>query len=198
MKTILSLSVSALALVIFSGCGSEPKPEPIETQVAQNVTEFGCKQENVPAPKWTCIPVVENHYAGVGIYQKSKAGMSHMRRNAIAYGRADLAQQIEAQVKDKVELFTRTTGNGTDETVDHVTTSVTKQLANVNLKNAKAADTWNAPSGALYMLVTVPESNVNKVVKEAITTSFKSDNALWQQFQSEKAMEALDNEFPTN
>jgi hypothetical protein len=51
------------------------------------------------------------------------------------------------------------------------------------------------------MLVTVPAENVNKEVKkaykEAVDSSFKNDNALWQQFQSKQALESLDKEFPT-
>jgi hypothetical protein len=48
------------------------------------------------------------------------------------------------------------------------------------------------------MLVTVPESTVNGEVREAVKTSFKNDEALWQQFQSKQALESLEKEFPTN
>ena len=112
-------------------------------------------------------------------------------------GRSDLAQQIQTQVKDKVEGFTRATGNGSAETVDKVTTAVTKQVAKVDLKSSKMVNMWQAPSGAIYMLVTVPQSEVNKEVKDAVKTSFKNDEALWQQFQAKQALEQLDKEFPT-
>jgi hypothetical protein len=56
---------------------------------------------------------------------------------------------------------------------------------------------WNAPSGALFMLVAVPEVAINRDVKDAVRSSFKNDNALWQQFQSQQALESLDKEFPT-
>jgi hypothetical protein len=112
-------------------------------------------------------------------------------------GRSDLAQQIETDVKDKMEGFTRATGNGSAETVDKVTTAVTKQVAHQVLKGSKAIDMWQAPSGAIYMLVTVPKEEVNKEVKKAVKSSFKNDDALWQQFQSKQALEALEKEFPT-
>jgi hypothetical protein len=102
------------------------------------------------APRWTCIPEVEGFYAGVGVAEKSAAGIAHMRRVALMNGRSDLAQQIQTQVKDKIEGFTRATGNGKSETVDKVTTAVTKQVAKVDLKGSKAIDMWNAPSGAIY------------------------------------------------
>ena len=120
-----------------------------------------------------------------------------MRRVATGNGRSDLVQQIKSQVKEKVETFTRTTGLGDAETVDNVNTAVSKQIAKVDLQGSKAVDAWTAPSGALYLLVTVPEATVNGEVKAAVKTSFKNDNALWQQFQSKNALEGLDKEFPT-
>jgi hypothetical protein len=187
-KTVKTLLLVAVAIVTITGCG-EKKPEP--KKEAYNPT-FKCMQEGVLAPRWTCIPEVEGYYAGVGVAEKSAAGIAHMRRVALMNGRSDLAQQIETQVKDKIEGFTRATGNGSAETVDKVTTAVTKQLAKVDLKGSKAVDMWQAPSGALYMLVTVPAENVNAEVKKAVKSSFKNDNALWQQFQSKQALEQLD------
>ncbi len=191
IKFISSIAFAGLITATMTGCGAQaPKPK--------EDADFRCKQENVLAPKWTCVPFVEGAYAGVGIAEKSAAGMGHMRRVAMANGRSDLAQQIQTQVKDKVELFTRTTGVADTETVDKVTTAVTKQVAKVDLQGSKAVDSWTAPSGNLYLLVTVPESTVNNEVKKAVKSSFKNDNALWQQFQSKQALEGLEKEFPTN
>ncbi|MDQ7068890.1 MAG: LPP20 family lipoprotein [Sulfurimonas sp.] len=186
-NTIVSISAAALIAATLVGCGGEtPKPE------EQAVTTFGCKQENVPAPKWTCVPMVEGAYAGVGIAQKSKAGMSHMRRVAVMNGRADLATQIKVQVKTRMKGFTETTGAGDSETVDQLTTAVDDQLAKVDLAGSKAVDSWQAPSGALYLLVTVPEDYINSTVKATAKTSLKNDNALWQKFQASKAFDSMD------
>ena len=202
IKSLLLTVIAALTVLTLTSCSDEPKPTQKEKVTkAKSVNNFGCKQENVTAPKWTCIPMVDNFYAGVGIAPKSAAGMGHMRRVALANGRSDLVQQIESQVKDKVEVFTQTTGNGTQETVDQVTTAVSKQLSQVNLQNSKGVDMWSAPSGALYMLVTVPASSINKNVKESvketIDSSYKDDNARWQQFKSQEALDSLDKEFPS-
>lgn len=191
IKTLSSIALAGLIVASITGCSSKqaPKKEEFDNR---------CKQENVLAPKWTCNPMVEGAYAGVGIAQKSAAGMGHMRRVALANGRSDLAQQIKSQVKDKVETFTSTTGVGSGETVDQVNTAVSKQIAKVDLQGSKGVQTWNAPSGSLYMLVTVPESTVNNEVKSAVKSSFKNDNALWQQFRAKNALEGLDKEFPTD
>jgi len=187
--------ITLLSLVIaFTAC-SDKEPEP---ENKPYVATFECKQENVLAPRWTCIPEVDGFYAGVGIANKSAAGMAHMRKVAMMNGRSDLTQQIATQIKDKMQGFTQTTGNGQSETVDAVTKAVTDQAANVKLTNSKAVDMWNAPSGALYVLMTVPEAEVNTVVKGAVKSSFNNDNARWQDFKASQAFDELNKQFPTD
>jgi len=193
-SNITKVAIAALLGVMVIGC-SEKEPEP---KSKEYVPTFECKQENVLAPRWTCIPEVQGFYAGVGIANKSAAGASHMRKVAMMNGRSDLAQQIATDVKDKMQGFTQTTGNAQNETVDAVTKAVTNQAAHVNLQNSKAVDMWNAPSGAIYMLVTVPEDIVNNELKSAVKTSFNNDDARWQQFQASKAFEELNKELPSN
>ena len=191
-KTLSSIALAGLIAASITGCSDK------EVIPGAASDAYICMQENVQAPTWTCLPKLDGHYAGLGIAEKSAAGMSHMRKVAIANGRSDLAQQIQTLVKDKVEIFTRATGNGAQETVDKVSTAVTKQVAKVDLQNSKAVDVWSAPSGALFMLVVVDQGQVNREVKNAVASSFKNDDALWQQFQSKQALEGLENEFPSN
>lgn len=186
-NSIISISAAALIAATLVGCGGEtPKPE--EPAVAT----FGCKIENVAAPKWVCIPMIEGAYAGVGIGKKSKAGMAHMRKVAQMNGRSDLAQQIKVQVKSRMKGFTQTTGAGDSETVDAMTQAVDDQMAQVDLSRSKAVDYWSAPSEDIYLLMTVPEDYINEKVKETAKTSLKNENALWQQFQASKAFDAMD------
>lgn len=192
IKTISSTILAGLLAVAVTGCNKKPTPE---EEAGFDTSNFGCKQENVLAPKWTCIPDVEGFYAGVGIAEKSAAGMAHMRRVATANGRSDLAQQIQSQIKDKITIYSGTTGVAAGETVDQAVEAVTKQLAKVDLVGSKAVDSWTAPSGALYLLVTVPKGSTNKQIKENINTSFQNDRALWQQFKAKNALEALEKDF---
>jgi hypothetical protein len=194
IKTVSKFTLIALIGTFFIACSDkEVEPKSVET--------LGCYIDGAEAPKWACVPEVDGYYAGVGIAQNSAAGVAHMRKVALANGRSDLAQQIEIKVKDKIEAFTKATGTKSNETVDLVTTAVTKQLANVNLRGSKAVDYWESPSKTIYMLVTIPQENVNKEVKRTIlsaSSSYNNDDARWQQFQSEQALKKLDEEFPTN
>jgi hypothetical protein len=191
IKTVSSILIAGLFLSLATGCSKDAKPE-------ERSVDFACKQEGVTAPKWTCIPNVEDGYAGIGIAEKSAAGMDHMRRVAMANGRSDLAQQIESQVKDKITIYTGTTGVGATETVDKAIETVTKQVAKVDLVGSKAVDMWTAPSGAIYMLVTVSKDAANEQIQNNIRTSFKNDQALWQQFKAKNALEELEKEFPAD
>ncbi len=196
IKSLSSIALLGLITASITGCGETPTPSSEPQKITKQEADFRCRQEGVLAPKWTCVPMVEDGYAGVGIAQKSAAGMGFMRRVALANGRSDLAQQIKSQVKDKVETFTRATGVGSSEVVDQVNMAVSKQVAKVDLKGSKAVDAWKSPSGTLYLLVTVPQSSINKKVKDAVKTSYKNDEALWQQFQAKNALEGLEKEFP--
>jgi entry exclusion lipoprotein TrbK len=186
IKTISLIALAAFLTISITGCSKEATPDE---------EDFRCKVENVLAPKWTCIPDVQDYYSGVGISQKSAAGMAHMRRVAVANGRSDLAQQIQSQIKDKITIYSGTTGVGSGETVDQAVEAVTKQLAKVNLVGSKAVDSWTAPSGALYLLVTVSKNSTNKQIQENIKTSYKNERALWQQFKAKNALEGLEKDF---
>ena len=189
--------VAFVMVTMMAGCASQtPQPQ-------QQITNNECMQEDVVAPLWTCIADIPGYYTGVGIAEKSPAGVAHMKRVALLNARSDLAQQIETQVKDKIESFTRATTNGSHKTVQKVTTMVTKQISQVDLKHSKIAKMWHAPSGALYILVTMPKKVLNQQVHNAFeqatsTSSLKNEDALWQRFLSEKAQKELEKEFPTH
>jgi len=190
----LLISLSTMAILGVTGCGGADA-QPAD----QAEADFRCHKEGVLAPEWTCTPMVEGSYAEVGSAPMSAAGEGFSRREALANGRSNLAQQVETKVKDKVETFVRGTGIGGGESVDKVTTQVSKQVAQVTLKGSKQIKYWQNPkSNTIYVLIAIPESTINESAKESVKTSFKDDNALWQQFQSKNALEALDKEFPAN
>lgn len=189
-KTVL-FSLGAAMLIGITGCSSKEEVKP-EEPVAE------CVVEGAKAPEWVCgSSDVPGYYTSVGGAPFSKLGLSFSRREALANGRSNLAQQIESEVKDKVATFAQSTGVGDNEVADKVSTQVSKQVAKVTLKGSKQIKYWQAPSKEIYLLVAVPQSTVNQEVKSQVASSYKNDNALWQQFQAKNAMDELDKEFPT-
>lgn len=192
-KFVGSLVVAAAIAATFTGCSSkEAEPEEVS---------FHCMQDNVRAPKWTCNPdsAMEGAITDLGSAPYSVQGAGFTRREALANARSNLAQQISSLVKDKVETFARSTGIGGSEVADKVSTQVSKQTAKVSLKGSKQLEFWQHPKNkTVYILVGMNEKSMNEEVQKNVKSSYKNDNALWQQFQSKNALEGLEKEFPTD
>lgn len=193
MKKLIGSVVLAAALAAtFSGCsGKDAQPEE---------ANFECTQEGVRAPEWTCMPdsAVEGSLTDLGSAPFSKLGAGFTRTEAMANARNSLSFQVETKVKAKVEQFARSTGAGSDEVADKVSTQVSKQTSKIALTGSKQLKSWQHPTTkTLYVLVGVDEKSINQEAKNNVKSSYKNDNALWQQFQAKNALESLEKEFPT-
>ena len=189
-KVLITTLALAFVLLSFSGC-SDKEPE-VED-------DFKCRIEGALAPEWACgNDIGGDMYTAVGSAPLSKLGQGFSRREAMANGRSNLAQQIETLVKDKVETFTRSTGVGGAEVADKVSTQVSKQVAKVALEGSKQIKYWQNPNTKdIFVLMAVKKGSVNNEIKRQIRSSFKNDDALWQQFQAKNALEELEKEFPS-
>lgn len=176
-KLILAISVLALML---AGCAK---------QEAKQQLADPCF---VGAPSWVLNPQVEGALAAVGSAQKSKAGMQFTRDAAMANARSEITRMIEVKVNTMMKDFTQTTGVGDAETVDKVTSSVSKQIASQTLQGTQQKDIWMSPCSELYVLVVLNPTKVAELTKQQVSTSLKNDQALWQQFQAKKAQDELD------
>lgn len=183
--------VGVLSVGLFSGCSSHNQPE---VQKKQSFDK-GCHRDGELVPEWVCNSTEDGFtYSAVGVGTSSEISLKYAQ--AMSNARSELAHQISSSVKTKTENFLRSSGTGKAETVDAVTTYVTKQLANVTLNQSKKAKEYTTAKGNLYVLVTVPDKVINSEVKSSIESSFKNDDALWQQFQSKQSLESLEKEFP--
>ena len=189
-KFIGMVALSAAIILTSTGCSDkDPKPN------------FECTIEGSLAPEWACGNSVglEGVLTAVGSAPLSDLGQGFSRREAMANGRSNLAQQIQTLVKDKVDSFTRSTGVGTREVADKVSSQVSKQVAKVSLQGSKQVKFWQHPSTKdIFVLMSVSENSMNEEAKRRVKSSFKNDEALWQQFQAKNALESLDKEFPTD
>ena len=192
MKNLkIAVIVGILGMGLFNGCSSHN-----EVKVPQNSFDGACHRDGEIVPKWVCNSGGEDFtYSAVGIGTSSEISLKYAQ--AMSSARSELAHQIQSSVKTKTENFLRGSGTGKDETIDSVTTYVTKQIANVNLNQSKKIKEYTTKKGNLYVLVTVPDNLVNSEVKSSLKSSFKNDTALWQQFQSKQSLDNLEKEFPS-
>ncbi|MGD9808451.1 MAG: LPP20 family lipoprotein [Deferribacterales bacterium] len=176
-KLILFLAAVSLMLV---GCvGGEPK-----TELADPCFKG--------APAWVVNPQVEGAIAAAGSAKKSAGGMQFTRDAAMANARSEISRVIEVKVNTMMKDFTQVTGVGDAETVDKVTSSVSKQVSSQVLQGTMQKDAWFSPCSELYVLVVLDPSKVAELTKQQVITSMKNDQALWQQFQAQKAQDELD------
>ncbi len=186
-KTLVSVIMLVGCAVALAGCGGSKTTKIDNKQIA---TEFA------NAPSWVLDGggSMEGGIAAVGSAAVGKAGMNFARTEALANGRDELARQLSLKVKNMVKNFTQTTGLGDSETVDKVSSQVSKQVANQTINGSRQKDSWISPSANLYILVAVDSSIAKDAIKNAVQTSLRNEQALWQQFQAKKAYDDLDKE----
>jgi hypothetical protein len=117
--------------------------------------------------------------------------MNMQRTVAMGAARDELARQTEVKVKNMLESWTRTTGAGDAQTYEANIANVSKQVSSVTLQGSKQLNRFVTPDGTLVLLVGMSDQ---AQIKDNIKSSLKNEDALWQQFQSQKAQEAVDAE----
>lgn len=183
MKKVI-FTASAVAVLLITGCSSKA---PIQVAPAE------IKNELADAPKWVFNSSNEKGISAAGSAHVGKAGIQFAITEAEANARDAMARQMQIKVANMVKNFTQQTGVGDGQTVDKVVASVSKQITQQELTGTQRKDMWISPSGELWVLMSMSEQSV-LAVKNAIKSSFKNDDALWQQFQAKKAQDELDSE----
>lgn len=186
MKKIVCFTTIFLISIVLSGCGGKKSVTKIQDKDLAN--------EYANAPQWVLGAAMDQGMAAVGSARKSKAGMSHTKSMALANARDEMARMMNVKVKNMVKNFTETTGIGDDETIDAVSTNVSKQIASQVLSGSRQKDIWISPSGEVYVLITLDSELAAQAVKNSVMTSYKNEKTLWQKFQANKAQEELDAE----
>ncbi|HFD87899.1 MAG TPA: hypothetical protein ENJ35_09525 [Gammaproteobacteria bacterium] len=174
---------------LLSGCASSP-------QVATVVPD--CTFPDAPevaAPNWICDAPVEGvEVSAVGSFRKTKAGVQFQKTQATANGRNQLAANMKVHVKQLVKNYTEVTGVGDDETVDTVSSDVSKQITKETLFGTKVFRTRVSPTGTMYVLVGMDSSGAAANAQAALMTSYKNKKAMWQRFMADKAHNELEDE----
>jgi len=184
MKKVLATTALAFSLIGLTGCMNNSQPD-----------VNACMMDGAKAPSWVCDggATMEGGLFAVGSAEPNPLGRSFQITEATAAARDALARQIKIKVKNMFKQFQATTGIGDAQTAEKATQNVSKQVAQATLSGSKRMKTWVSPKGTLYVLVGMPDPKaVQQQVKQAVKTTFKNDQALWQEFKAKKADEALE------
>jgi len=189
-KKIMSTGASLALAIIVSGCaGQQLVPQIVADCVFPDSPE-------IAAPNWVCdMPVDGISVSAVGSFRHTKAGVQFQKTQATAAARNALASQMKVHVKRLIKNYTETTGVGDDETVDTVSSDVSKQVTSETLHGSKVYRTRTNPSTkTLYVLVGMDPSQAAANAQEALKTSYKNKKAMWQRFMAKKGHDELDAE----
>ena len=188
---IKSASVAVLLAAVLTGCGSN------EPKVAEQEADFRCYQDAVLAPDFTCDPFASGAVTALGVAKMNAGGdKAYQRTEAMSSARDGLARQIEIKVSNLFKKYKGTTGSGADATFDKATSDVSRQLASQTLTGSKQiGKSWRHPkTNELFILVGIPTKAVETKMENAVKTSFKNDQAMYQKFLADKANGDLDKE----
>jgi len=184
-KMIL-MSLAAASILLMTGCAQPAQSGVAQGAPAQISLEFD------GAPTWVLDPTVEGAMCAAGSAKIGPACLNLAITEATSNGRDDLSRQIKTNVASMVKNFTQATG-AEGLAVDKVMTAASKQLANQDLSGSKGTKKWISKTGTVWVLVVMQDpSKVSASIKEIVKSSFKNDEALWQQFQGKKAQDELD------
>lgn len=184
IKKFIVFTGASTLFLLLSACGGGVK------QVA-----YSCVFPDTPnaeAPAWICDEPVDGvSVSAVGTAAKSSAGHSFMKNMAATDARVQLAQSMKVHVQNMVKQYAETTGAADSETVDRVNTSVTKQITDETLVGTKVFKSQVSPNGMLYVLLGVDAEAAAQATANAVNTSLKNENALWQQFKAKVGQDEL-------
>lgn len=183
-RLCILLIILAVAILPFTGCSKKVK----------QVDNEALEEEFAHAPAWVLNGHEEGTISAVGSAVIGKSGMQFAKTEALAHGRNELARQVSTKVKALVNNFVEQTGLGDDQLVDRFSKQVTKQVTNESLSGSRQKDLWISPSKELYVLVVMDPAAVKQTVKKQLTTTYRNDQARWQEFKAKNGEAELDKE----
>ena len=137
------------------------------------------------APAWICDVNAKGYsLAAVGMSEKSLAGLQFMKEMAVVSARVTLAQRLQVRVQNMMQQYVSSKGMEINEVVYKAYNSVTRLITDSVLIGSKLVEFTTSDTGTIYALVAIDDKDLQKVARNALNASMKSDQALWQDFNS--------------
>ena len=82
---------------------------------------------------------------------------------------------IELEVKNRVESYMNSTGLKESESIERVVTMVSRQTSSMTLKDSKQISSWENPNdNFIYILVAIPKANIEKTINSEVQKALDS------------------------
>ena len=192
MKKALLIISSVLALFILGACASTPE-EPAATATPEPAPKED-PQMRRDLPDWFMMPpVAEDAIYGLGMAKMSSDSLS--RDTAIARARKDIAFQVSTRVQASMSDYAQESGVDGNTQVINFVESVSKQVADVELRNAVTEQVYPAVDGTWYAMVSYPKSNITDEVEQIFS---RNEDAAFAEFKADEALRRLEADLEAN
>lgn len=179
-----------LALILLSGCGTNPDKPVAEDQVIGN---------SLGLPDWVVNPQIENGLADVACVPWS-GHLTIDRSQASAMARNALVHQIELKAASMTKTFTHKTDTIAGSNIGADFEETARQLAEANLKGSRAsrADLVTIDGKKQFCaMVTMPPAQTEALYQQltrsgGATLSAEDDRVMFEQFKAYKAQQQLE------
>ncbi len=145
-------------------------------------------KERRDMPEWYLNPpVAEDVIYGLGQAKLSSDSLS--RDTAIARARKDIALQVSARVQTMMTDYAQEAGaEGNSQSITFIET-ITKQVADVELKGTTTEEVYPAVDGNWYAMVSYPR---NAMTDEVADIFVRNEDAAFAEFKADQALEMLE------
>ncbi len=170
------LSGLAVLLILVGACSSTP--EEVKSDVERR-RDF---------PTWFLVPPSSDDMIyGLGMAKMSSDTLS--RDTAIARARRDVATQVSTRVQTVMADYAQEAGvDGDRQSISFIET-VSKQVADVQLRNAITKEVYPATDGTWYAMVAYSRSEFQDTVAQIFQ---RNESAAFAEFKADEAMRMLE------
>lgn len=175
-KTGIVLSILTIVMLAASCVSAPPAQTAEEPPKRRDLPQFFLNP-----------PVYEDQIVGLGMAKMSSDSVS--RQTAVARARTDIAFQMNTRVEAMMTDYFQEAGSGDDTQAIQFVESISKQIANIDLKNAKTVEVYPAEDGTWYAMVTFP---IRELVTEVDNMFQRNETAAFAEFKADEAARRLE------
>jgi len=187
-KSILLITVLLAVALLFSCAGDK---ESAPQQPEQEQTDTSNLPDFVMNP-----PLASDAIYGVGYAQQSSLPLSI--KVAEANARADIANQIDAQIKSAVTSYAQESGVGDDTQLIEFAETITRQVTDTTLNGAITQQRHPMEDGGVWVLMVYNKESMLSSFEEAAESFERSEGAAFAEFKADQALERLEYETENN
>ncbi|MBB6481092.1 hypothetical protein [Spirochaeta isovalerica] len=175
-RTGIALSILTILMVIASCASSAPVAQVEEPPERRDLPQFFLNP-----------PMYEDQIVGLGMAKMSSDNVS--RQTAVMRARTDIAFQMDTRVEAMMTDYFQEAGSGDETQAIQFVESISKQIANIDLQNAKTVEVYAAMDGTWYAMVTYP---IRQLVTEVGNLFERNETAAFAEFKADEAARRLE------